>query len=93
MAVTTLCTHSFDPPTDELARKRFQLDLNLELANYILDGKIKPFGIKKINHNTYIREWPDRQSAEEFYEYFRELFSKYGGTLHYIKIFNKEVTT
>ena len=91
--MTTLCTHSFDPPTDELAKKRFQLDLNLELSNYILDGKIKPFGIKKINHNTYTREWPNRQSAEEFYEYFRELFSKYGGTLHYIEIINKEVTT
>jgi hypothetical protein len=90
VAMTTLCTQSFDLPTDEIARKRFDIDLKLEIANCTLDGKTKRFGVKKINHNTYIREWRDQQSAEEFYEYFRELFSKYGGTLHYIEIFDKK---
>jgi hypothetical protein len=86
VAMTKLCTHSYDPPSDELARKRFDLDLKLELANCVLDGKIKIFDIKKLNHNTWSREWRDQQSVDEFYTYFRELFSKYGGTLHYVEV-------
>lgn len=82
--------HSCDLPTDEVARKRFKLDLSLELATCILDGKIKPYNLKKLNHNTWSREWRDQQSVDEFYEYFRELFSKYGGTLHYIEVFDKK---
>ena len=84
--MTKLCTQSFDPPTDEIARKRFDIDLKLEIANCILDGKTKRFGVKKLNHNTYAREWADQQSADEFCEYFKELFSKYGGALHYIEV-------
>jgi len=81
-----LCTHSYDPPNDNLAKKRFDLDLYLELAICILDGKIKVLDVKKLNHNTWSREWRDQESVDEFYAYFRELFSKYGGTLHYVEV-------
>jgi hypothetical protein len=84
--MTKLCTYSYDPSNDELARKRFELDLKLELANCVLDEKIKAFNVKKLNHNTWSREWRDQQSVDEFCEYFKELFSKYGGTLHYIEV-------
>ena len=86
MMMTKLCTHSYDPPADNLARRRFDIDLNLELAIYVLDGKIKARDIKKLNHNTWSREWRDQQSVDEFYEYFNKLFSKYGGTLHYVEV-------
>jgi len=84
--MTKLSIHSCDPPTDELARKRFDLDLRLELARYVLDGKIKIYDIKRLNHNTWSREWLDQESVDEFYAYFRELFPKYGGTFHYVEV-------
>ena len=84
--MTKLCTTSFDLPDDELARKRFQLDLDLELAYCVLDEKIKPYNIKRINHNTCSREWRDQESVDKFYEFFYGLFPKYGGKLHFVKI-------
>lgn len=89
MNMTKIAIHSCDLPQEDLACKRFRLDLMLELAECIIDGKIKAFDVQKINHNTWQREWRDQQSVEEFYEYFKNLFVKYGGTLHYVKILDK----
>ena len=86
MKMTKICTHSCDLPEDDLSRKRFDIDLRLELALCILDGKIIPFNVTRINHNTMKRAWRDQESVDEFYKFFNGLFTKYGGKLHYIKV-------
>ncbi len=81
-----LCITSFDFPSDDLSRKRFELHLRLEITKYALDGKINLYKKKQINYNTWSREWDNDQAVEEFCNFFPDLFSKYGGTLHYIEV-------
>ena len=81
-----LCTICMTKPSDDLALKRFELEIRLELANCALDGKLNPYDIKMINHNTWCRVWRDQESVDQFLEFFRELVPRYGGEIHYITV-------
>ena len=81
-----LCTICMTKPSDELALKRFELDLRIELATCALDGKINAYEIKMINHNTWCRVWRDQESVDKFLEFFTKTVYRYGGEIHHITV-------
>ena len=81
-----LCIICMTKPTDNHVLKMFEFELQLELANCALDGKITPYHVKRINHNTWCRVWRDQLAVDQYLEFLKELVPRYGGEIHNITV-------
>lgn len=76
MAVTLAIT--MIPPTDPIAKRRARIASNLKLTSMCFEGKKSSFGFVQIDEFTIQRQWKDREAAEEYIDFIRDLETRYG---------------